>query len=313
MEYIFRAYFKSGLLTVVFLLTVSCSKLELIEPAGFETNVAADSIVFAVIGDYGKAGNPEFKVAEMVKSWNPDFIITTGDNNCEHGNLSTIEENISNYYGDYIYNFDAPEKYRCNGAAFKDGINRFFPAPGNHDANNNQGLIPYLNFFSLPQQEEFYSFVWGPISFFSLNSVAEDVTAQQEWLFQELEVAKTPFKIVYFHHSPYSPGPHGNNDNMQWDFYNYGVDIVMTGHDHIYAVIKRKDEETLHYIINGIGGKSLYKCNSSSLSTEKFELAYCNDSDYGAIKAFATPEKLVLELYLIGDPEQIVNSLVIEK
>jgi len=312
MEYIFRTNFKSGFLTIVFLLTVSCSKLELIEPVGFETKMGADSVVFAVIGDYGKAGDPERKVAEMVKNWNPDFIITTGDNNYEHGYLNTIDENISNYYGDFIYNFDAPEKYRCNGNAFRDKINRFFPSPGNHDANNDQGLIPYLNYFTLPQLEEYYSFVWGPISFFSLNSVAEDVAVQQEWLIQELEAVKTPFKIVYFHHSPFSPGPHGNTEKMQWDFFNYGVDIVMTGHDHIYSLIKKKDEESLHYIVNGIGGKSLYKCKQSSLPQEEFDL-YCNDTDFGAIKASATSGKLVLELYLIGDPEQVVNSLVIEK
>ncbi len=312
MEYIFHTYFKSGFLTIFFLFTVSCSKLELIEPVGFETNVTTDSIVFAVIGDYGKAGDPALKVAEMVKSWNPDFIITTGDNNYEHGDLSTIEENISNFYGGFIYNFDAPEKYRCNGTAFKDKINRFFPSPGNHDANNDQGLIPYLNFFTLPQREEYYSFVWGPISFFSLNSTANDISEQQDWLFQELIASETPFRIVYFHHSPYSPGPHGNSEKMQWDYYNYGVDIVMTGHDHIYSLIKKKDEETLHYIVNGIGGKSLYTCKESSLPQEDFDL-YCNDSDYGAIKASATPDKLVLELYLIGDPEQVVNSLVIKK
>ena len=39
------------------------------------------TIHFAVIGDYGDAGQAELDVANLVKSWNPDFIITTGDNN----------------------------------------------------------------------------------------------------------------------------------------------------------------------------------------------------------------------------------------
>jgi hypothetical protein len=38
----------------------------------------ADSIVFAVIGDYGLAGDGERAVADMVKSWDPEFIVTSG-------------------------------------------------------------------------------------------------------------------------------------------------------------------------------------------------------------------------------------------
>ena len=89
----------------------SCSELELISPVGFEINIEADSIVFGVIGDYGKAGEPEESVANLVKSWEPDFIITTGDNNYDKGELKTIQSNIGNYYGDFIYNFDAPAGY----------------------------------------------------------------------------------------------------------------------------------------------------------------------------------------------------------
>ena len=112
--------------------------------------VETDSITFAVIGDYGKAGEPELNVSKMVDNWNPDFIITLGDNNYNEGELSTIKENISQYYCDYIYNPDAPEGYSCNGRANDEKLNRFFPAIGNHDYNSKDDIIPYLNFFSLP-------------------------------------------------------------------------------------------------------------------------------------------------------------------
>ena len=310
MVQIIRISIKTSLLSVFLFIAVYCSKHELLEPQGFNFEVAGDSIVFAVIGDFGKDGDPEAKVARMVKGWNPDFIITTGDNNYEDGKFRTIKKNISSYYGDYIYNYDAPEQYRCNGSAFTDRVNRFFPSPGNHDAGNASGLIPYLNYFTLPQKEEYYSFTWGPVQFFSLNSVAEDVSEQQEWLTYELAVSEAPFKIVYFHHSPYSNGPHGNNDKMQWDFYGMGIDLVMTGHDHLYSVIIRKNEPDLYYVINGIGGKSLYSCNESKLSSEEINL-YCNDTEYGAVRATATPDRLVLDLFLIRDPEQLVHKLVI--
>ena len=38
------------------------------------------SIRFAAFGDYGSNSSNEQAVATMVASWNPDFIITTGDN-----------------------------------------------------------------------------------------------------------------------------------------------------------------------------------------------------------------------------------------
>ena len=67
---------------MILILLSGCNSLELIGPYGFDINTHSDSICFAVIGDYGKSGEDELAVANMVKSWNPDFIITTGDNNC---------------------------------------------------------------------------------------------------------------------------------------------------------------------------------------------------------------------------------------
>src|SRR4051794_92482 len=44
---------------------------------------------FAVIGDYGSAGSDEADVATLIRSWNPDFITTTGDNNYDAGCADT--------------------------------------------------------------------------------------------------------------------------------------------------------------------------------------------------------------------------------
>jgi tartrate-resistant acid phosphatase type 5 len=308
MRYRMLLYF-SVLLTGII---TACSETELIVPQGFDTRMESDTILFAVIGDYGKAGEPEEKVASMVKSWNPDFIITTGDNNYESGEMSTIQQNISQYYGEYIYNYDAPVEYQCKGKAFEEAINRFFPSPGNHDAGSREKLVPYLNFFTLPQQETFYKFVWGPVSFYSLNSVTGDLDEQEQWLFEQLDLSETPFNIVYFHHPPYSPGRHGNTRKMQWDYHGAGVDVVLAGHDHIYARVEKKGEEGLYYIVNGLGGKSRYDSNASPLPAGVFE-SYGYDADYGAIRATATSDQLVIEFYAAGPPKELIDSVVIEK
>jgi len=115
------------LCTTLILLYSTCKKVELPPLSYTVTSIEADSIVFAAIGDYGDEGDPALMVSELVKSWSPDFIITLGDNNYERGLLSTFDQNIGQYYCDYIYNPDAPDGYRCNGMAALEGQNRFFP------------------------------------------------------------------------------------------------------------------------------------------------------------------------------------------
>ena len=62
-----------------------------------------DTIRFAVIGDYGVVRQSTEDVANLIKSWNPDFIITTGDNNYQEGAASTIDENIGQFFHSFIY------------------------------------------------------------------------------------------------------------------------------------------------------------------------------------------------------------------
>src|SRR3954469_2105899 len=85
-----------------------------------ETKVAPASTQFAVIGDYGLAGTGEASVANLVKGWSPDVIITLGDNNYSVGSAATIDANVGQYYHDFIGNYVG--KYGSGSAA-----NRFFP------------------------------------------------------------------------------------------------------------------------------------------------------------------------------------------
>src|SRR5438874_1519543 len=68
-----------------------------------EDRLPPASLRFGVIGDYGWAGKPEADVANQVASWKPDLVITTGDNNYEFGLAATIDQNIGQYFHQYIY------------------------------------------------------------------------------------------------------------------------------------------------------------------------------------------------------------------
>jgi hypothetical protein len=220
---------------------------------GVDAATPATPTRFAVIGDYGLAGPPAAAVAALVTSWAPDFILTTGDNNYYYGEASTIDANIGQYYHAFI----AP--YRGSygrGAA----VNQFFPALGNHDWET-PGAAPYRQYFTLPGNERYYDVVRGPVHVFVLDSDFEEPdgvdveSVQAAWLQQRLAASSARWKVVTMHHPPYSSGPHGAAEWMQWPFEEWGADVVMAGHDHVYERITAGD---FPYFVNGLGGASRY-------------------------------------------------------
>lgn len=209
---------------------------------------------FGVIGDYGDGASEEQAVANMVKSWSPDFVITVGDNNYPDGEASTIDLNVGRDYHTFIY------PYHGGYGAGAD-MNRFFPSLGNHDWVAS-GATPYINYFTLPGNERYYEFKWGTVDFFAIDSDTHEpsgtssTSAQATWLKNALSNSTSKWKIVYFHHSPYSSGAeHGNSTWMQWPFQQWGATIVLSGHEHIY---ERFLIGGFPYIVNGLGGASVY-------------------------------------------------------
>lgn len=176
---------------------------------------------FAVIGDYGIDSEEEAKVARLVSNWNPDFVITTGDNNYPVGAAETIDANIGKYYWRFIGNYRGA--YGQGSAT-----NRFWPSPGNHDWDTGT-LAPYLNYFTLPGNGRYYDTVVGPVHLFALDSDPREpdgTTAdsiQGRWLKAALASSTSCHDIVYFHHPAYSSGPHGSSFDMRWPFEAWGA------------------------------------------------------------------------------------------
>jgi tartrate-resistant acid phosphatase type 5 len=288
-----------------FLSFVQCKKEVLIPPSGIQVHVAADSILFAAIGDFGDNSSSEAQVSHLISNLNPDFIISLGDNNYDKGSSTTIVQNIGNYYGDFIYNFDAPSEWQCLGNASVAQQNRFFPCPGNHDYAGSQELLPYLNYFTLPGNEVYYHFSWGPVNFYSLDS-NRDIDEQEQWLEQQLAMNSNSYHVVFFHHPPYSTGDHGNQEFMQWDF--DGVDLVLSGHDHIYERHLPLTLPNPVYIVNGLGGKSKRTCYETSLETNAFS-SFCYDDNYGALLISANSNSMKVQFVNIDG--LVIDEIVI--
>jgi tartrate-resistant acid phosphatase type 5 len=259
------------------------------------------SVRMAVIGDYGAAGPAEAAVAELVTGWSPDLVITLGDNNYDHGAASTLDANVGQYYHAFI----SPYVGKLGQGGDE---NRFFPSLGNHDWRV-PGARPYLEYFTLPGNERYYELVWGPLHLFALDSDPHEPdgndasSVQAKWLRERLAASTSPWQLVYMHHPPYSSGDHGSSDFMRWPFAEWGVDVVLAGHDHHYERIER---DGIVYFVNGLGGNpERYELDDAlSGSTARF------NAEHGAMLVEATLDRLELRFVTAAGRE--IDSRILQ-
>lgn len=259
---------------------MSASTTTTVTTADLPTSTTAPSVsttsttpatVFAVIGDYGMDDENEAAVAKLVASWDPAYIITTGDDYyTPAGGKGTgkYDESTGAYYGPWLKDITTTGKRCPVGPA---PVNAFFPSLGNHDYSSaSPGPKTYLKYFDLPGagfsnssgNERYYDFVQGPIHFFALNSNKQEpdgtsgTSRQARWLKAQLAASTSTWNIVYGHHPSYSSDLfHGSSPYMQWPFAEWGADAVLSGHAHAFERIER---DGIVYFVNGLGGATRY-------------------------------------------------------
>ena len=264
-------------------------------------------IVFAVIGDFGAAGEGEAGVAKLVKSWNPAYIVTTGDNYYLHDaggeGTARYDDSVGQFYGPWLKDISTTGTHLPQGAA---KVNAFFPCPGNHDYHE---ALPapqtYLDYFTLPgkgfkntsKNELYYDFTEGPVHFFMLDSNPEEpdgATAdskQAQWLQARLPRSKSKWNLVFLHHAPYaSDTTEGSTERSRWPFAQWGASAVLSGHAHIYERVMR---DNIVYFVNGLGGAEKYQLADKPVadSVERY------NADWGAQKVTVTASTMTFEFY----------------
>lgn len=213
----------------------------------------SQQVRLAIIGDYGAGGKAAEDVANSIKSWGVDYILTTGDNNYPVGAWETIDRNIGKYYHEYIF----PYKGEFGEGADE---NRFYPTLGNHDWDTDNAK-PYLEYFTLPGNERYYDVVLGPVHIFALNSDYREPDGvgqsdiQGQWLQEQLANSNYPWKLVIYHAAAYSSGYQGSTEWMRWPYQEWGATAAIAGHDHLY---ERLEINGFPYFTNGIGGGAIY-------------------------------------------------------
>jgi MYXO-CTERM domain-containing protein len=264
----------------------------------------ADEVHLAVIGDYGDDDDNSRAVADMILGWQPDHIVTVGDNDYTdgkyRGTFTGLELGVGQYFSDYIGDYKG--EYGSGSAE-----NRFWPAPGDHDwgdtCDDPRGLDDYLAYFTLPGKERYYDVRLGPVHLFSLDSMecepdgADMDSVQAAWLRDAAAASDAPFKIVASHHPPYSSGHHGTSDgeHMQWPWAEWGIDLVLSGHDHDYERIYRDD---VTIVVNGLGGldRRDFECRVEG-SQVQFNEAH------GAMRIHATDGTLTVRFLTVDGDE----------
>lgn len=197
------------------------------------------SLKFSAIGDMGTGDRPQYEVAQQMVRKHAifafDLVIMLGDN--MYGGQRPA---------DFVKKFEQP--YAPLLAA---GV-KFQASLGNHDEPQN---VSY-KFFNMNGQR-YYTYARNNVRFLALDSTQMD-PKQVEWVEDTLKNAREDWKIPYFHHPLYSNAErHGASVDLRVllepIFVKYGVNVVFSGHDHVYERVK--PQKGIFYFVSGSAGK----------------------------------------------------------
>lgn len=197
------------------------------------------SVRFAIIGDTGTGSDKQYQVANVMlgarETFPFEFVLMMGDNLYGGETPKDFQKKFENVYRPLL-----------------DKQVKFYATLGNHDEPA-QRFYEYFNM----NGKEYYRFTKGNVAFYSLNSNYLN-KVQLKWLEDELAKDTSEWKICFFHHPPYSSGgKHGSDKQVREVveplFVKYGVNAVLTGHDHFYERIK--PQKGIYYFVSGAGGQ----------------------------------------------------------
>ena len=232
------------------------------------------SFSFLVYGDSRTDDAAHAALVARLVGMPSDFLIGTGD---------LVEDGAS--AGDWRTFFS------IEGTLLRDRC--LYACVGNHELAERSGAN-FLAYFApgdlgcggpgraCESVNELYgTFRWANTRFFLLNGMDAFATGmEREWLGSELARADAEpglvFRVVVVHHGPFSSGPHGDNPRLHAAgipamLRAHHVDLVLSGHDHLY---ERGTDDGLKYLVSGGGGAPLYRDIHPRRSTRKVEAVH---------------------------------------
>ena len=217
-----------------------------LKPSSVFCSSVNDKIRFALIGDWGTGDRNQFAIGKQMLGSHQrtpfDFVISAGDNVYPNGSGRHFNQKFELPFADLL----------------KDRV-KFYTVLGNHDVRDGRQDQCQYPLFNMNGQN-YYKIDRGNglVEFFMLDSTDFGAT-QRNWLEKSLRESKAKWKLAVFHHPIYSSGKsHGSSLELRKIlepmFTRYGVNIAVSGHDHIYE--RTKTQQGVQYFVSGAAGKS---------------------------------------------------------
>ena len=219
-------------------------------------------------GDIGLCGSAAVAATAALIDNVPGIVFTTGDNAYPNGTAADFRNCYAPHWG----------RHRA----------RTRPVPGNHEYHT-PGAADYFAYFednAGPPGTGYYMYYAGPWRVFALNSEIPigPGSSQLQWLRSELSRVATPCTMAYWHKPLFTSGPNGPNREIRelWRLlHEFNVDLIVTGHDHLYERFAPQDADGradasrgIRQITVGTGGGGLYTPITSAANTEAIGIGH---------------------------------------
>ena len=272
-------------------------------PAGFVTDDRDESFSFITIADVQASSDENFAQAARTLKGAVDtlpgaeFIVNLGD---------YVNDNTNDEWDWYFSNF-----------AFANNAYTGVPVAGNHDGNitNKLNTLCFPRTFCLDQSDNesiegvYYSFDYGEAHFAVLNTndMYPMSQAQRGWLKNDMGNSAARWKILLMHRSLYSAGKNINKpdtvimrDVLLPIIDELGIDLVLSGHDHMYmrtAPVKGDARaEDVNYITETYNGAE------TTFAVDPAGTVYVIPSTAGT-KRYAVNEDAIDPIHALADVE----------
>lgn len=202
-----------------------------------EAAPATSPLRLAVAGDVGTGGAEEIATADAMdrREGNEEYaaLLMLGDNVYEDGDPSKLGERVFAPFSGVL-----------------DGGTQLLAVLGNHDVDSGFGDAQAAG---LGMPAAWYATRFDDVLVMALDSNRPNDENQLDFLTRTLASATETWKIVIFHHPPYSGGWHGSDMAVRGTFVplfeQYGVQLVLSGHDHDYQ--RSEEINGVTYVVSG--------------------------------------------------------------
>lgn len=290
------------------------------EILSFQT-AARNGFSFALLGgpQLGANGNDDGTlwnrtINETITSLGKvDFIISAGNQMDSIGSIDDVKETFIDFRSPSVFK-QIPIQTTVGNNKTQTVAKELYDKQFNQPNGNEQGN---------------YYFTYQDMLIVGLNSNDEDYVAHRNFLKKAIKSTKRKWVVVTMNNSIFSEGEHSQNDsvkkmreNFSMMFQDMNVDLVLSGHDHIYS---------RSYLMNGIesvesskggkkrSGESLYitaasssdnKFNSGNESSVSFTAFDYTRKDTCATRINVSETGLQISTYRIKDGAKIDEYLL---